>query len=93
MLLLIILVHGFGCVGKIKNARKVFDEMIKKGVLPSVVMYNALIQVLCKKDSVENVVEKMVGKGYVPNSTAYSVLVRGLCHAGEMDGHWSLWEE
>ncbi|KAK7830227.1 pentatricopeptide repeat-containing protein [Quercus suber] len=78
----------FGYVDKIKRAKKVFDEMIKAGLLPSIVTYNALIQILCKKDSVENVVlvfEEMVGKGYVPNLMAYSVLVRGLCHTGEMD--------
>ncbi len=82
------MVHGFGCVGEIRRARRVFDEMVAEGVLPSVVTYNALIQVLCKKDSVENAVlvfEEMVKKGYVPNSTTYNVLIRGLCHAGEMD--------
>ena len=37
------LVHKFGCVGKIKRARKVFDEMIKEGLVPSIVTYNAWI--------------------------------------------------
>ena len=46
------MVHGFGCMGEIKRARRVFDEMVAEGVLPSVVTYNASIQVLCKKDSV-----------------------------------------
>ncbi|XP_021911833.1 pentatricopeptide repeat-containing protein At1g74900, mitochondrial-like [Carica papaya] len=62
--------------------------MVKEGVLPSVATYNVLIQVLCKKDSVENAVlvfEEMVGKGYVPNSITYNLMIRGLCHAEKMD--------
>lgn len=81
-------VHGFGVVGDIEKARRVFDEMIGKGVLPSVATYNALIQVLCKKDSVENALvafEEMVSKGYMPNPTTYNVVIRGLCHAGKME--------
>ena len=38
-----LLVQRFGCAGQIKRARKVFDEMIKEGLLPSIVTYNALI--------------------------------------------------
>ncbi|CAN7130318.1 unnamed protein product [Brassica rapa subsp. narinosa] len=79
-------VHGLGVSGEVKRAKKVFDEMIREGVLPSVATHNALIQVLCKKDTVENAVsvfEEMVRKGYEPNVTTYNVLIRGLFHAGE----------
>ncbi|XP_009106148.1 pentatricopeptide repeat-containing protein At1g74900, mitochondrial [Brassica rapa] len=79
-------VHGLGVAGEVKRAKKVFDEMIREGVLPSVATHNALIQVLCKKDTVENAVsvfEEMVRKGYEPNVTTYNVLIRGLFHAGE----------
>lgn len=38
-------VHGLGVDGQVEKARKVFDEMIREGVLPSVATYNALIQV------------------------------------------------
>ncbi|KAK9277985.1 hypothetical protein L1049_027542 [Liquidambar formosana] len=89
MLLLILLwFMGLESQGEIKKARRVFDEMIGEGVLPSVATYNALIQVLCKKDSVENAIlvfEEMVRKGYVPNSTTYVVVIRGLCHAEKME--------
>ncbi|GAB2269890.1 hypothetical protein Dimus_004809 [Dionaea muscipula] len=83
------LVHGFGVTGgDVNRAMKVFDEMVKEGrVLPSVATYNALIQVLCKKDSVEKalmVFEEMTRKGYVANSITYNLLIRGLCHVGEM---------
>lgn len=38
-------VHGLGIDGQIDRARKVFDDMIANGILPSVATYNALIQV------------------------------------------------
>lgn len=41
-------------VGEIKRVWKVFDGMVQEGVLPSVTTYITLIQVLCKKDSIEN---------------------------------------
>ncbi|KAI6682892.1 hypothetical protein NL676_028805 [Syzygium grande] len=72
----------------IKKAKRVFDEMAREGILPSVVTYNAMIQVLCKKDNVENAIlvfEEMLRKGYVPNSITYNLVIRGLCHAGHMD--------
>jgi pentatricopeptide repeat protein len=81
-------IHGFGVAGEIKRARKVFDKIVKKGVLPSVATYNAFIQVLCKKDNVDNAIvifEEMVVKGYVPNSITYNLVIRGLCHRGEME--------
>jgi pentatricopeptide repeat protein len=82
------MVHGFGGAGEVKRSKSVFDAMVKEGLVPSVATYNALIQVLCKKDSVQNallVFEEMVGKGYVPNLTTYNVIIRGLCHSGEME--------
>ncbi|KAK9119609.1 hypothetical protein Scep_017702 [Stephania cephalantha] len=81
-------VHGFGVVGEVEKARRVFDDMVKEGCLPSVATYTALIQVLCKKSSVEDalvVFEEMVRKGYVPNTTTYNVVIRGLCHSGKME--------
>ncbi|XP_042389591.1 pentatricopeptide repeat-containing protein At1g74900, mitochondrial-like isoform X2 [Zingiber officinale] len=38
------MVHGLGLAGLLQKARKVFDEMISEGCLPSVATYNALIQ-------------------------------------------------
>ncbi|RAL49035.1 hypothetical protein DM860_001355 [Cuscuta australis] len=83
------MVHGFGVAGDVDKAQKVFNEMVGKGgVLPSVATYNALIQVLCKKDSMENAVlafDEMLRKGYVPNTMTYNVVIRGLCHRGRTD--------
>lgn len=39
----IIVVYGFGVFGEVKRVKKVFDEMIREGVLFFVVMYNVLI--------------------------------------------------
>lgn len=80
------MVHGLGIAGDIDKARKVFDEMLGEGCLPSVATYNALVQVICKKGKVEDalkVFDGMLAKGYVPNSITYNLVIRGLCHAGE----------
>ena len=83
------MIHGFGVAGDVKKAKRVFHEMVKEGVVPNVATYNALIQVLCKKDSVENAVvvfEEMAREGVcVPNVVTYNVVIRGLCHVGDME--------
>ncbi|KAK3439990.1 hypothetical protein EUGRSUZ_B00331 [Eucalyptus grandis] len=81
-------IHGFGIVGEIKKAKRVFDEMAREGILPSVATYNAMIQVLYRKDNVEKAIlvfEEVLRKGYVPNSITYNLVITGLCHAGHMD--------
>ncbi|CAN4086128.1 unnamed protein product [Withania somnifera] len=70
------------------KAQKLFKEMVGAGLFPSVATYNALIQVMCKKDSVENAIlvfDEMLRKGYLPNATTYNVIIRVLCHVGKMD--------
>ncbi|CAH9114028.1 unnamed protein product [Cuscuta europaea] len=83
------LVHGLGVVGEIDKALKMFNEMVgTDGILPSISTYNAFIQVLCKKDSMENAIsvfEEMLRKGYVPNTMTYNSVIRGLCHRGRMN--------
>ncbi|KAL3748254.1 hypothetical protein ACJRO7_009486 [Eucalyptus globulus] len=80
-------INGFGIDGEIKEAKRVFGEMSREGILPSVATYNAMIQVLYRKDNVENaiLVFEVLRKGYVPNSITYNLVIRGPCHAGHMD--------
>ncbi|KAI8543562.1 hypothetical protein RHMOL_Rhmol08G0228600 [Rhododendron molle] len=78
-------VHGFGVVGEVKKAQKVFDEMIEMGVLPSVAMYNALIQVLWKMDRAREYMCRMKDDECEPNVQTYNLLVRYYCDDGEIE--------
>ncbi|KAF3438616.1 hypothetical protein FNV43_RR21379 [Rhamnella rubrinervis] len=98
----ITLVHGFGVVGEIKRAQKVFNEMVGEGVLPSVATYNALIQVLCKKDrlchagEMERAVElmnRMKDDECEPNVQIYNIIIRYFCDAGEIEKGLNFFEK
>ncbi|KAK1287919.1 Pentatricopeptide repeat-containing protein [Acorus calamus] len=81
-------IHGVGLAGDVARARRVFRDMVREGCEPSVATYNAMIQILCRKDSVENaffLFDEMVSRGCSPNATTYNAVIRGLCHCGELD--------
>lgn len=81
-------VHGLGIDGQVEKAMKMFDGMIRDGVVPSVASYNALIQVICKDGNIENAVllfDEMLRKGYTPNSVTYNLVIKGLGNAGKME--------
>lgn len=64
------------------------NEMVKKGLVPSVVTYNALIGGLCREerfDDVFRLLEKMEMQGPEPDCWTYTQLVDGLCKHGEVE--------
>ncbi|CAN6717549.1 unnamed protein product [Malus baccata var. baccata] len=79
------------------DARKVFDEMFRRGVRPSTVMFGTLIYRLCSnfrlKEAFKLKYDMVVIHGVVPNLYVNTSLIKGLCKIGEMNLAFRLKEE
>ncbi|KAG2725380.1 hypothetical protein I3760_01G063100 [Carya illinoinensis] len=76
------LIHAYCLNGKIEEAMKIFRDMSSSSkVPPNNVIYNILIDSLCKKNEVElalSLMEEMKAKGVSPNVTTYNAMLKGL---------------
>ncbi|PIA24667.1 hypothetical protein AQUCO_139000001v1 [Aquilegia coerulea] len=74
--------------GKIDDADRVFDESRQRGFCPSLSMYEAKIEALCREGragiaAVKVIEEEMVEGNCVPTVQTYKILVKGLCGEGK----------
>nr|CAB3456948.1 unnamed protein product [Digitaria exilis] len=78
-----ILISGWAVVTKPENARKLFDEMIERGIEPDVPAYNALIDALCRGGDValahEQLKDMQRSHGLVPDAATYGPFLRSAC--------------
>ncbi|KAG2643161.1 hypothetical protein PVAP13_2KG322800 [Panicum virgatum] len=78
-----ILISGWAVVTNPENARKLFDEMIERGIEPDVPAYNALIDALCRGGDVElsHVQLKDMQRRHklVPDAATYGPFLRSAC--------------
>jgi pentatricopeptide repeat protein len=72
------------------------EEMLEKGLFPSIVTYNLMIDVWCKSGNIEKAVDclnKMVDEEDSPTVVTYTSLIDGLCSAGRPDEAIGLWHK
>ncbi|KAL6655672.1 hypothetical protein ACP70R_006498 [Stipagrostis hirtigluma subsp. patula] len=78
-----ILISGWAVVTKPENARKLFNEMVERGVKPDVPAYNALIDALCRGGDValaqEQLKDMQWSRGLVPDAATYGPFLRSAC--------------
>ncbi|KAL0907462.1 hypothetical protein M5K25_021875 [Dendrobium thyrsiflorum] len=70
---------------RIEEALLVYEEMVKEGSLPSVLIYVSLIQGLCKQGEVRkafDMMNVMMEKGFIPLASTFNYLIRCFCNAG-----------
>ncbi|TYH38730.1 hypothetical protein ES332_D12G130100v1 [Gossypium tomentosum] len=76
------LIHGYCINGKLDDARKIFNNMSSTSkVPPNTVVYNILIESLCKNNDVKaalSLMDEMKAKGVKPNTTTYNAMFKGL---------------
>ncbi|KAK7856120.1 pentatricopeptide repeat-containing protein [Quercus suber] len=76
------LIHAYCLIGKIDEGMKIFRDMGSASkVPPNTVIYNILIDSLCKNDDVEralSLMDDMKVKGVKPNTTTYNAIFKGL---------------
>ncbi|KAI6707719.1 hypothetical protein NL676_010681 [Syzygium grande] len=76
------LIHGYCLKNNVGEAMKIFRDMncVSK-IPPNTVIYNILIECLCRNDKVDgacSLMDDMMEKGVRPNTTTFNALFRGL---------------
>lgn len=92
-----ILINACGKVGRFDDARKLFDEMPRRGAFPSVVTFGTLVYWLCENDMLKEAFElkneMVIGYGLHPNSHIYASLIKGACLVGNLNEAYRLKDE
>lgn len=91
-----ILMNKFFKEGKICDAQKVFDEITKRSLKPSVVSFNTLINGYCKVGNLDEgfrLKHHMEKSRTRPDVFTYSALINALCKENKMDGAHGLFDE
>ncbi|KAG5128654.1 hypothetical protein JHK82_029489 [Glycine max] len=88
--------RGLCKANKVREAENLLDEIVLKGLSPSAVTYNLLIDSWCKNGFVDKIMallSRMSGEDREPNVISYSTLVEGLCRAERPDDALLVWNE
>ncbi|KAL6865219.1 hypothetical protein ACP4OV_016370 [Aristida adscensionis] len=92
-----ILMRAAAEAGSLEHARLLFDEMLRRGIAPTVVTFGTVVAALCNADRLEEafeVKEVMVRRfGVMPNGHVYTSLMKGLCRRGDVDAAVRLKEQ
>ncbi|KAJ8536235.1 hypothetical protein K7X08_034636 [Anisodus acutangulus] len=77
-----ILIRGWGELGEVGEAQKVFDEMVERGCSVDLLAYNSILDSLSKAgkmDEAFNFFTKMRSIGLIPDAFTYSIFIHGYC--------------
>jgi pentatricopeptide repeat protein len=86
---------GFTREKKLDRVRAIYEEMRKRSIDMSVVMFNTIIDCCARvgrMESVTNLLEDMQKHGVKPNLVTYSTMIKGHCQSGELQTAFSLLE-
>ncbi|KAJ8558226.1 hypothetical protein K7X08_004992 [Anisodus acutangulus] len=82
--------------GSIDEARRVYDQMVGEGVMPSALVYANLVSGYCSKGCVREAFElmnEMIGRGYLPVASTLNALIILLCKQGKVGKASKLMED
>ncbi|MCD7467441.1 hypothetical protein HAX54_004872 [Datura stramonium] len=77
-----IMVRGWGEVGQVAEAHKLFNEMLERGFSVDVLAYNSIVESLCKAGQMDEAYKlfmKMRSMGLKPDAFTYSIFVQAYC--------------
>ncbi|KAL5713768.1 hypothetical protein ACHQM5_015816 [Ranunculus cassubicifolius] len=80
-------VLGFCEEGTVRDAKKVYDEMIEEASLPSALVYDCLVKSLCRIGDIHEafvMLNEMVGHGYFPISSTFNSLISAFSEKGKV---------
>jgi pentatricopeptide repeat protein len=89
-------VLAFCADGAIEDAKKVFDQMLGEGGVPSVLVYDYLIHGFCQQGCVREafeLVNEMVHLGYFPLAPTFNALISGFCGQGKVSSALKLMDD
>ncbi|KAF8083226.1 hypothetical protein N665_0787s0008 [Sinapis alba] len=78
---------------KTEEAKRVFDEMLEKGILPTIRTYHAFMRILRTGEEVFELLAKMRKMGCEPTVDTYIMLIRKFCRWRDFDNVTLLWDE
>ncbi|KAK3039504.1 hypothetical protein RJ639_028086 [Escallonia herrerae] len=82
-----ILMRGWGGIGEVDEARKLFDEMLERGCAVDVLACNCVVEALCKGGKADEAFElfrMMRSKGVEPDAFTYSIFIHASCEANDV---------
>ncbi|KAJ4876184.1 Pentatricopeptide repeat-containing protein [Raphanus sativus] len=82
--------------GKFFEAEELYDEMLPRGIIPSRITYNSMIDGFCKHnrlDAAEHMFYVMATKGCSPDVITFNTLIEGYCRAKRVDDGLELLHE
>ncbi|KAK4359453.1 hypothetical protein RND71_021682 [Anisodus tanguticus] len=77
-----IMVRGWGELGEVVEALKLFDEMLERGFSVDVLAYNSILESFCnagKMDEAYKLFMKMRSVGPKPDAFTYSIFIHAYC--------------
>jgi pentatricopeptide repeat protein len=86
---------GFTREKKLDRVKAIYEEMSKRSVDMSVVMFNTIIDCCARVGRMESVgalLEDMKKHGVKPNLITYSTMIKGSCQSGDIQSAFSLLE-
>uniref|UniRef100_A0A0D9WDT1 Pentacotripeptide-repeat region of PRORP domain-containing protein n=1 Tax=Leersia perrieri TaxID=77586 RepID=A0A0D9WDT1_9ORYZ len=83
--------------GSVEDARNLFDEMLQRGIAPTIVTFGTLVTAYCGAGRIEEAfkVKEVMSSQYKirPNAYVYASLMKALCQKGKVDDAVRLKEE
>ncbi|KAL0728075.1 hypothetical protein Bca4012_024168 [Brassica carinata] len=78
---------------KTEEAKRVFDEMMERGILPTIRTYHAFMRILRTGEEVFELLAKMRKMGCEPTVDTYIMLIRKFCRWRDFDNVSLFWDE
>ncbi|GAB4836031.1 hypothetical protein Ancab_000948 [Ancistrocladus abbreviatus] len=75
------------------RAQKVFDEMLQRGLQPTIRTYHAFLRVQRTGEAIFVLLDKMKETGCPPNKDTYIMLIRKFCRWRQLDNVFKLWDQ
>lgn len=82
--------------GDIEDAKRLYDQMIDEGGIPSILVYNCLVHGFSQQGSVREAVElmnEMIGNNCFPISSTFNAVISGFCRQGKVESALKLVED
>ncbi|CAI9113811.1 OLC1v1014492C1 [Oldenlandia corymbosa var. corymbosa] len=82
-----ILIRGWGDIGEVGQARKLFDELLERGCPVDLPAYNSIMESLCKGGNVDEANKLFSGlssMGFQPDAFSYCIFIHAFCEKDDL---------
>ena len=82
--------------GTIEDAKRVYDQMINEGGIPSILVYDRLVRAFSKDGSVREAVElmnEMIANNCFPIPSTFNAIITGFCRQGKVESALKFMED